>query len=79
MRALCMVVVKAGTIESVLEILRKKRKSVKQILVVTGRADICVLLRGNIHQINSMVMSFKKIKDVVSTETMLEVEVDMGW
>ncbi len=79
MRALCMITVKAGKIDAVMEILRKKRKIIKQMMVVTGRADISVILQGNIHQINEMVIDFKKIKDVSSTETLLEVEVNMGW
>lgn len=79
MRALCMITVKAGKIDSVMEILRKKRKIVKHPMIVTGRADICILLQGHIHQINGSVLDFKKIKDVVSTETLLEIEVDMGW
>lgn len=79
MRALCMITVKAGKIDAVMEVLRKKRKIIKQMMVVTGRADISVILQGNIHQINEMVIDFKKIKDVSSTETLLEVEVNMGW
>ncbi len=79
MRALCLITVRAGQIESVMAILRKKRKIIKQMMVVTGRADISVLLQGNIHQINGMVVNFKKIKDISSTETLLEVEVNMGW
>jgi len=46
---------------------------------VTGRADICVLLQGSIDEINNMVIDFKKIKEIVSTETLIEVEVNMGW
>ena len=60
-------------------ILKKKRKIVKQIMVVTGRADISVLLQGNINEINNMVIDFKKVKDIVTTETLIEVEVNMGW
>ena len=48
-------------------------------MVVTGRADISVILQGNIDQINQMVIDFKKIKDIVTTETLIEVEVDLGW
>jgi hypothetical protein len=62
-----------------MESLRKKRKLLKEILPVTGRADICVLLQGTIEEINNMVIDFKKIKEIVTTETMIEVEVDMGW
>jgi len=79
MRALCLITVKPGKIDAVVEILKKKRKIVKKIMVVTGRADISVFLRGNIDEINQMVIDFKKIKDIVDTETLIEVEVNLGW
>ncbi|QLH02875.1 hypothetical protein C5F47_04590 [Nitrosopumilus cobalaminigenes] len=79
MRALCLITVKPGKVDSVVAILKKKRKIVKQIMVVAGRADISVLLQGNIDEINSIVIDFKKIKDIVTTETLIEVEVDLGW
>ena len=79
MRALCLISVKPGKVDSVVEILKKKRKIVKQIMIVAGRADISVILRGNIEEINNMVIDFKKIKDIVTTETLIEVEVNMGW
>ena len=74
-----MITVKPGKVDAVVEILKKKRKIVKQIMIVTGRADISVLLQGNIDEINSMVIDFKKIKDIVTTETLIEVEVNLGW
>ena len=79
MRALCLILVKPGKVDSVVKILKKKRKIVKQIMIVAGRADISVLLHGNIDEINNMVIDFKKIKDIVTTETLIEVEVDLGW
>jgi len=79
MRALCLITVKPGKVDSVVEILKKKRKIIKQIMVVAGRADISVLLQGNFDEINNMVVDFKKIKDIVTTETLIEVEVNMGW
>ena len=79
MRALCLITVKPGKVDSVVTILKKKRKIIKQIMVVAGRADISVLLQGNIDEINNMVIDFKKIKDIVTTETLIEVEVNMGW
>ena len=79
MRALCLITVKPGKVDTVVEILKKKRKAVKQIMIVTGRADISVLLQGNIDEIISMVIDFKKIKDIVTTETLIEVEVNLGW
>ena len=79
MRALCMIAVKPGKVDSVVDALKKKRKVSKEIMVVTGRADICVLLQGSIDEINNTVIDFKKIKEIETTETMIEVEVNMGW
>lgn len=79
MRALCLVTVKPGKVDTVVKILKKKRKIVKEIMIVTGRADICVFLFGSIEEINNMVIDFKKIKEIVTTETLIEVEVNLGW
>ncbi len=79
MRALCLITVKPGKVDMVVPILKKKRKILKQIMIVAGRADISVLLQGNIDEINNMVINFKKIKDIVTTETLIEVEVNLGW
>ena len=79
MRALCLIMVKPGKVDEVVQILKKKRKVVKQVMIVAGRADISVLLQGNIDEINNMVIDFKKIKDIVTTETLIEVEVNLGW
>jgi len=79
MRALCLITVKPGKVDMVVEILKKKRKILKQIMIVAGRADVSVLLQGNIDEINHMVIDFKKIKDIVTTETLIEVEVNLGW
>ncbi len=79
MRALCLISIKAGTVDNVVKILKKKRKLIKEIMIVTGRADISVLLQGSIDEINGMVIDFKKIKDIVTTETLIEVEVNLGW
>ena len=79
MRALCLITVKPGKVDSVVEILKKKRKIVKQTMVVTGRADVSALLQGNFDEINNIVTDFKKIKNIVTTETLIEVEVNMGW
>ncbi len=48
-------------------------------MIVSGRADICAFLQGSIQDINNMVIDFKKIKEIVNTETLIEVEVDLGW
>ena len=79
MRALCLITVKPGKVDSVVEILKKKRKIIKQTMVVTGRADVSALLQGNFDEINNIVTDFKKIKNIVTTETLIEVEVNMGW
>ncbi len=79
MRALCLIMVKPGKVDAVVEILKKKRRVVKQVMIVAGRADISVILQGNLEEINHMVIDFKKIKDIVTTETLIEVEVNLGW
>ena len=79
MRALCLIRIKAGTIDKVTQLLLKKRKIAKEVLPVAGRADICVLMQGSIDDINTTVLDFKKIGSIVSTETLMEMEVDLGW
>ena len=79
MRALCLIMIKPGTIDKVTELLSKKHKIAKEVLPVTGRADVCVLMQGSINDINTTVMDFKKIGDIVATETLMEMEVDLGW
>ena len=79
MRALCLITIKPGTVDKVVTLLSKKRKIAKDVLPVTGRADICVLMHGSIDDINTTVMEFKKIGDIVATETLMEMEVDLGW
>ncbi len=79
MRALCLITTKPGKVDIVTKILQKVRKTAKEIMIVTGRADIAVVLQGTIDEINNVVIDFKKIKEIVSTETLIEVEVDMGW
>jgi len=71
--------IKPGMIDKVTELLSKKRKITKEVLPVTGRADICVLMNGSVNDINITIMDFKKIGDIVSTETLMEMEVDLGW
>ena len=79
MKSLCMINVKAGTVDTVLKILKKKRSVSKDIMIVTGRADVCVILNGTINEINKIVNDLKSINEIVSTETLIEVEVDIGW
>ena len=79
MRALCLISIKPGTIDQVTESLSKKRKIAKEVLPVTGRADICILMNGSVNDINTTIMDFKKIGNIVATETLMEMEVDLGW
>ncbi len=79
MRSLCLITVKPGKVDPVITSLKKVRKILREIMVVTGRADIAVVLQGTMDEINNVVIDFKKIKEIVSTETLIEVEVDMGW
>ena len=74
-----MITIKPGTIDKVITSLLKKRNVAKEVLPVTGRADVCVLLNGSIDNINTTVMNFKKIDNIVTTETLIEIEVDLGW
>ena len=79
MRSLCLITVKPGKVDPVITSLKKARKILREIMVVTGRADIAVVLQGTMDEINNVVIDFKKIKEIVFTETLIEVEVDMGW
>jgi len=80
MRALCLIRTRPGVIDDVEKTLfSKKHDVIKEIMPVTGRADICVLLQSSIDKINTIMVDFKKIKNIVSTETLIELEVDMGW
>ena len=79
MKALCMITVKPGMVDKVVQILMKKRKISKDIMVVTGRADISVILNSSIDEINNVVIDLKNVKEIVNTETLIEVEVDLGW
>jgi len=74
-----LITIKPGTIDEVITSLSKKHKITKDVLPVTGRADVCVLLNGSIDNINTSVMDFKKINHIVATETLMEIEVDLGW
>ena len=79
MRALCLITIKPGTIDKVTKSLLKRHNVAKEVMPVTGRADICVLLQGSMNEIDTVIMGFTKKNDIVSTETLVETEVDMGW
>jgi hypothetical protein len=36
-------------------------------------------MNGSIDDINKTVMDFNKIGNIVNTETLMEMEVDLGW
>ena len=74
-----MIRVEPGQVDKVLDILKRKRRVSKDVMVVSGRADICVILNTSITEINKTVIDLKNIKEIVSTETLIEVEVDLGW
>ena len=79
LRALCLITVKPGKVDAVIQALKKTRKVVREIMIVTGRADIAVVLQGTLDEINNIVIDFKKIREIVTTETLIEVEVNLGW
>ena len=79
MKALCMIRVEPGQVDKVLDILKRKRRVSKDVMVVSGRADICVILNTSITEINKTVIDLKNIKEIFSTETLIEVEVVLGW
>jgi hypothetical protein len=79
LRALCLITVKPGKVDAVILSLKKTRKVIREVMVVTGRADIAVVLQGTIDEINNTVIDFKKIREIVTTETLIEVEVNLGW
>ena len=74
-----MITVKPGTVDKVVQILKKKRKISKDIMIVTGRADVAVILNSSIDDINNVVIDLKNVKEIVDTETLIEVEIDLGW
>jgi xanthine dehydrogenase iron-sulfur cluster and FAD-binding subunit A len=79
MKALCMIRVLPGQVDKVLNLLKRKRRISKDVMVVSGSSDICVILNTSITDINKIVIDLKNIKEIVSTETLIEVEVDLGW
>jgi len=79
MRALCLIAVKPGKVDNVVQTLSKTRKTIREVMIMTGRSDIAVVLQGTIDEINNIVIDFKKIREIVTTETLIEVEVNLGW
>lgn len=74
-----MISVKPGQVDAVTAVLRKRRRISKEIMVVAGRADICLMLSGSMDEINKTVIDLKRVKEIETTETLIEVEVNLGW
>lgn len=74
MKALTLITTNPGKVDSVAKAVRDIKPSVNDVLIVTGRADVAVFSEGSIKDINSTIMKIGKIKDVLTTETMFEIE-----
>lgn len=75
MKALTLITASAGRVDSVAKAVKRIKSGVKDVLIVTGRADVAVFSEGSIKDINNTIMKIGKIKDVLTTETMFEIEV----
>ena len=63
MRALCLIRIRPGMVDNVTKTLfSKKHDIIREIMPVTGRADICVLLQSSIDKINTLWLILKKLK-----------------
>jgi len=74
MKALTLITTNAGKVDSVAKAIKSIKKSVKDVLIVTGRADVAVFSQGSLKDINNTIMKIGKIRDVLTTETMFELE-----
>ena len=74
MKALTLITANAGKVDSVAKAVRSIKSGVKDVLIVTGRADVAVFSEGSIKDINNTIMRIGKIRDVLTTETMFEIE-----
>jgi len=74
-KALTLITTNAGKVDNVARAVRNIKSGVRDVLIVTGRADVAVFSEGSIKDINSTIMKIGKIKDVLTTETMFEIEV----
>lgn len=79
MRALCLITTRPGKADAVAGAVRRKRRVVRDAMVVAGRADVCAVLQGTMDEINAHVIDLKRVRDIVTTETLVEVEVSMDW
>ena len=49
------------------------------IVIFVLEMYISVILNSSIDEINNVVIDLKNVKEIVNTETLIEVEVDLGW
>ncbi len=75
MKALTLITTNAGKVDNVARAVRSITSGVRDVLIVTGRADVAVFSEGSIKDINNTIMKIGKIKGVLTTETMFEIEV----
>ncbi len=75
MNALTLITTNAGKVDNVARAVRSIKSGVRDVLIITGRADVAVFSEGSIKDINNTIMKIGKIKDVLTTETMFEIEV----
>jgi len=74
MKALTLITTDAGKVDSVAKAVRRIQSGVKDVLIVTGRADVAVFSEGSIKDINDTIMRIGKVRDVLTTETTFEIE-----
>lgn len=74
MKALTLITTEAGKLDTVAKAIRGIKSGITDVLIVTGRADIAVFSEGSIKDVNNTIMRIGKINDVVTTETMFEIE-----
>ncbi len=75
MKALTLITTNAGKVDNVAAAVRRMNGGITDVLIVTGRADVAVFYEGSVKDINGTIMKIGKIKDILTTETMFEIEV----
>ncbi len=75
MKALTLITTNAGKVDNVAAAVRRMKGGITDVLIVTGRADVAVFYEGSVKDINGTIMKIGKIKDILTTETMFEIEV----
>lgn len=74
MKALTLVTTEAGKLDSVANAIRRIKGAIKEVLIVTGRADIAVFSEGSMNNLNKTIIIIGKIRGMETTETMFEIE-----